>query len=96
MPEEEPVPSGRARRVALLQKGAERRDTGSRAHHDYRRVWIGGQTEIVRLLDVGFQRVAGRGALSEIGRGETETFALADDIADRIDGEREAARRRLL
>src|SRR3954453_2443552 len=96
MTEEEPIFTLRADGLPLLQKGAERRDTSPRSHHDNRRIRVGGQTEIVGLLHINPYRLPGLGALSQKGRGEAETLALADDITDRVDRKRDPAGRRLM
>ena len=48
---EQPVFTACAFCGALLHKGAERRDTGTRANHDHRRLRISGQTEVVVMFD---------------------------------------------
>ena len=50
--EEQPVAAGRLRRHALVQEGAERRHAGAGPDHDDRHGGIGGQAEMLRLLDI--------------------------------------------
>ena len=90
MAEEQPGAAARAERLPLLQEGAERRDAGARADHDDRRLGIVRQAETVRLLNIGFHRVARRDALAEKGRGDAEPVARADAVAHRS---RRSARR---
>ncbi len=49
--EEQPVFTWRFVSGALLHKGAERRNTGARTNHDHRGFRVGGQAEVVVVLD---------------------------------------------
>src|SRR6185436_4580840 len=96
MTEEQPVLAGRAGRLAIEQEGAERRDAGAGTDHDDRRLRILRQTETVRLLHVDLELLAFSDALAEEGRGNTDPLALADDVAHRIDRQRQFSRRRIV
>ena len=54
-------------------------------------VRIGRQREVLRLLHIDPDLVAGPDAAGEEGRGDAEARALVDLVAHRIDGERDAA-----
>ncbi len=69
--EKQPVAARRAQRAALLQERAERRDAGSRPHHDDRRRKVRGETEAVRALHKDWHRRPGLGAVGEKDRGHT-------------------------
>src|ERR1043166_10010329 len=71
----------------LVQKGAERRDAGPGADHDDRRLRIGGETEGVRPLHVGFQSGVGLDSLAKESRRDAQAIALGDLVAHGIDGE---------
>ena len=95
MAEEQPVLARRLDRLALVQEGAERRDAGAGADHDDRLAGIGRQREIVRLLYVGTERVAGLHPLGEAGGADAEPLPLADFVAHAIDRQRQPAGRGL-
>jgi hypothetical protein len=88
----EPVGSRRLARHALLQERPEWRDAGARPDHDDRLIGIGRQREVLRLLHIDPDLVAGRNAACEKCRSNTKTRALVHLIANGIDCERDTAR----
>src|SRR5580704_10557542 len=91
MAEEQPVAAGRVDRLPLLQERAKRRHAGAGADHDDRLGWIVRQREMLGLLHIDPDLVAGSDAPAEEGRADAEPRALLDLITYRIDGERDAA-----
>src|SRR4029078_6191642 len=86
----QPVRAGRIGDKPLLQKRAERRDAGAGPDHDDRLVRIGRQCEMLRLLHVDAHPLARLDAAREESRGDSETGALVDVVAHRVDRERHA------
>src|SRR6202034_928528 len=89
MSEEQPIPSGRLGRLALMQKGAKRRDAGTGPDHDDRLREVRRQRKMLGLLNIDPDLVAGRDAAAEERRADAEPHALVDLVTHGIDGERE-------
>jgi hypothetical protein len=68
MAEEQPVAARRFDCVAFVQEGAKRRDARSPSDHDDRFRRILGQREMLRLLHIDPDLVAGRYATAEKSR----------------------------
>src|SRR4029077_3419622 len=88
MAEEQPIATGRFARHAVMEKRAERRDADAGPDHDDGRRWIRRKTEVLRLLDVDFDLVAGARPLAEEGGGNAEPLAPIDRIAHCVDAQR--------
>ena len=71
--EEEPVLPRRARRAALFEERAERRDARAGADHNHRRVRVHGRAEVLVVMHEYRHRAAGRHAVGE----ERRAHALA-------------------
>ena len=63
--EEKPVAPGVAARLAFLQKGDERRDTGTGADHDRRVIGIDVHAKLVGTLDIDRHLTVTRQALGQ-------------------------------
>src|SRR5262249_43492889 len=94
--EEQPVFSGRAGGLSLVQESTKRRDAGAGPDHDDRPGRIVGQREMLRLLYINLDFIAGSDTAAEEGRADAEPHALFNVVAHRIDGERDAARRAVM
>src|SRR5262249_12285135 len=73
--EEQPIATGRFARHAFVEKRAERRDAGAGPDHDDGRRRVRRKTEVLRLLDVDLDLVAGARPLAEEGGGNAEPLA---------------------
>ncbi|MNE55338.1 hypothetical protein D3C80_1501660 [compost metagenome] len=74
---EQPIASAGALHLALLKKGAKRRNTGTRADHDDRRVVVFGQEKMLRRLGED-SRTALPKAIGQVGRAHAFALAIAD------------------
>jgi hypothetical protein len=92
MAEEQPVAPRRLERLPLVQERAERRNAGAGPDHDDRPRRIVGQREMLRLLHIDPDLVAGRRAAAQEGRAHAKPHALVDLVPDRIDRKRHARR----
>src|SRR5271155_4667027 len=90
--EEQPIATWRLGCLPLVQERAERGDAGSWSDHDDRLRWILRQREMLGLLDIHSDLVAGRDAAAEEGRADAEARAVVDLVTHRIDRERDAPR----
>ena len=90
VPEKQPAFAGGLDRRALLQEGAERRDSRPRPNHDDRRRRISREGEIVRLLHINAHALANARPLGEKRGRDAEPPALADDVANRVNRQRQA------